>query len=270
MRTLRILALSPLLLVLGIGWQLWSASSLARQAIGWGFLSSSAWDPVAGNFGAWPFLYGTLLTTALALALAAPLGVAAAVFLAELAPRALRQPLNSMVSLLAAVPSVVYGLWGIFALVPWLGFGYASASLILAIMIVPYIVSLAREALAAVPRQQAEAAYALGATRWEVIGRVLLPAARSGIAGGVALAMGRALGETMAVTMVIGNRPAAGAALFGPGTTLASAIANEFTEATSPRYTAALVELGLVLFALTLLANAAARLLSHARARALG
>src|SRR6185437_805831 len=125
-------------------------------------------------------------------ALAAPLGVAAAVFLAELAPRALRQPLNSMVSLLAAVPSVVYGLWGIFALVPWLGFGYASASLILAIMIVPYIVSLAREALAAVPRQQAEAAYALGATRWEVIGRVLLPAARSGIAGGVALAMARA------------------------------------------------------------------------------
>ncbi|HWG37235.1 MAG TPA: phosphate ABC transporter permease subunit PstC [Terriglobales bacterium] len=288
--TLRLLALPPLLLVLGLGWQLWTASRISRHAFGWSFATASAWDPVAGKFGAWPFLYGTLLTTALAILLAAPLGVATAVFLAELSPRRLRRPLAGMVELLAAVPSVVYGLWGIFVLAPWLqrsvepwlsrhagavplfqgapyGVGYLAAGLILAIMIVPYVVNMAREALAAVPRHQAEAAYALGATRWEIIGRVLLPTARSGIWGGVLLGTGRALGETMAVTMVIGNRRSVSASLFAPGYTLASAIANEFTEATTPLYTSALVELGLVLFAITLLANGGALLLRQIRAR---
>ena len=282
--TLRLLAAAVPLLTVGLGVELWRGSAAARAAFGWGFLSSSTWDPVFNHFGAWPFIFGTLVTTAVGVLLAAPLGVGVAIFLAELAPQWLRGPVSYLVELLAAVPSVVYGLWGIFVMVPWLqqsaevwlaghfpgvplfsgaayGVGFLAAGLILALMVVPFVVGLSRQAIAAVPGAQREAAMALGATRWEAIWRVVLPSARSGIAAGVLLAIGRALGETMAVTMLIGNRAAVSASLFAPGYTLSSVIANEFTEATSRMYTAALVEIGLVLFAITLLVNLIARLL---------
>lgn len=276
-------ALVPLLIV-GIGWQLVSGSALSRHAFGWGFLTHSAWDPVNAHFGAWPFIFGTLVTTAIALVLAVPLSIAVAIFLVEQAPRWLRGPVSYMVELLAAVPSVVYGLWGIFVLAPWLqrsfepwlaahlgwlplfrgaayGVGYLAAGMILAVMVAPFIIGIAREVIAAVPNSYRDGAYALAATRWDAIWGVVLPSARTGIWGGVMLGMGRALGETMAVTMVIGNRPAVSASLFAPGYTLASVIANEFTEATAPIYLSALIEIGLVLFGITLLVNIVARLL---------
>lgn len=281
---LRALALCVPLLVAALGVQLYRAAGPARQAFGWHFLTSSAWDPVFEHFGAWPFIFGTLVTTAVGVVLAAPLGVAVAVFLAELAPGWLRTPVRYLVDLMAAVPSVVYGLWGIFVMVPWLqqslepwlsakfpwlplfqgapyGVGFLAAGLILAMMVVPFVVGLSREAMSVVPRAQVEAAYALGATHWEVISGVVVPGARSGIAGGILLAVGRALGETMAVTMLIGNRPAVSASLFAPGYTLASVIANEFTEATTKVYTAALTEVGLILFAITLVVNLIARVM---------
>lgn len=282
--TLRALALSVPVLVIALGLQLYRNSAASRQAFGWGFLFGSSWDPVFSHFGAWPFIFGTLVTTAVAVVIAAPLGVGAAIFLAELAPAWVRAPVAYLIELLAAVPSVVFGLWGIFVMVPWLqqsfepwlqthfgvlplfagapyGVGFLAAGFILAIMVTPFVVGLSREAIAAVPRQQREAAYALGSTRWETIQRVVVPGARSGIGGGILLAVGRALGETMAVTMLIGNRPAVSASLFAPGYTLASVIANEFTEATTRVYTAALTEIGLILFAITLLVNLLARLL---------
>jgi phosphate transport system permease protein len=285
---LRGLAAVVPLLTVGIGVQLYRGSAAARQAFGWGFVSSSTWDPVFDHFGAWPFLFGTLFTTAIAVALAAPLGTAVAIFLAEVAPKWLRSALGGLVDLLAVVPSVVYGLWGMVVMVPWLrqtvepwlgrnfsalplfqgppyGVGFLAAGLVLALMVLPFVVSLAREAMQAVPRAQREAGLALGATRWEVIRHIVLPGARGGIGGGILLAVGRALGETMAVTMLIGNRPAVSGSLFAPGYTLASVIANEFTEATSALYTASLVELGLILFGLTLLVNLAARLLLRPR-----
>ncbi|HZT73002.1 MAG TPA: phosphate ABC transporter permease subunit PstC [Terriglobales bacterium] len=276
-------AVAPLLIV-GIGWQLVRGSALTRHAFGWRFLSSSAWDPVFSHFGAWPFLFGTLVTTAVALILAVPLSIAVAIFLVEQAPFWLRGPVGYLVELLAAVPSVVYGLWGIFVLAPWLqrnaepwlaarlgwlplfrgpayGVGFLAAGLILAVMIAPYIIGISREVIAAVPRAYRDGAYALAATHWDAIWGVVLPAARTGIWGGVMLGMGRALGETMAVTMVIGNRPAVSASLFAPGYTLASVIANEFTEATTAMYVSALLEIGLVLFAITLLVNIVARVM---------
>jgi phosphate transport system permease protein len=272
------------LLTVLIGFELFLNSSLARERFGWGFLFSQTWDPVADEYGAAPFVYGTLLTSAVALLIAVPLGIGAALFLAELAPRRISDVLTLLVELLAAVPSVVYGLIGIAVVVPLMreyvqpalqviggslpffsgpiyGVGYLTAGLVLAIMIVPFIVSVLREVLLAVPRDQREAALALGATRWESTWRVVLPHARLGVFGAVFLALGRALGETMAVTMVIGNRPEISASLFAPGYSMAAVIANEFTEATGDLYLHALVEIGLVLFLLTMIINAFARIL---------
>jgi phosphate transport system permease protein len=256
----------------------------ALRAFGGAFLVTSTWDPVAEVFGALPFIYGTLVSSLLALAIAVPLGLGAAIYLAELAPLWIRPPIAFLIELLAAIPSVVYGLWGIFVLAPWLrewvqpalgtalgvlplfqgppyGVGMLAAGIILAIMIVPFIAAVAREVLLAVPSTQREAALALGATRWETTRVAVLRYGRSGLIGAVLLGLGRALGETMAVTMVIGNRPVISASLFAPGYTMASVIANEFTEATSDLYLAALVEVGLLLFAVTVLVNALARLL---------
>src|SRR5665213_608786 len=262
---------------------LWVYSRLSRHAFGWHFLVSSTWDPVSGVFGAWPFVYGTVVTSAIALVIAIPIGLGSAIFLAELAPRGLSNALTFLIELLAAVPSVVYGLVGIFLLIPvlttfmpyfqkafgWLpifqgtfyGVSYFSASVVLAIMVVPFIVSISREVLLAVPVSQREAMMALGATKWEVTWRAVVPYARPGIMGSIFLALARALGETMAVTMVIGNVPQISTSLLAPGYTIAAVIANEFTEATGDLYLHALIELGLVLFAVTMIINALARLL---------
>ena len=264
--------------------ELYRGSALTRAKFGWRFFYSSTWDPVFEEFGALPFIYGTLVTSALALLIAVPLGVGAAIFLAELAPPRVSNMLTFVIELLAAVPSVIYGLLAIFTLVPllrstvepalkeWLGFlpffqgptygvGLLAAGLILAIMIVPFIISISRDVLQAVPMEMREAALALGATRWESTWSVVLPSARAGILGSIFLAMARALGETMAVTMVIGNDPKISASLFAPGASIAAAIANEFTEATGDLYVSALIELGLVLFLLTIILNGLARLL---------
>jgi phosphate transport system permease protein len=264
--------------------ELYRTSVLSRQRFGWNFLFTSTWDPVAEQFGAAPFLYGTLVTSAIALAIAVPLGIGAAIFLAELAPRRISDGLTLLIELLAAVPSVVFGLIGVAVVVPLMreyvqpaiqrvtgslplfsgpayGVGYLTAGLVLAIMIVPFIVSVLREVLLAVPREQREAALALGATGWESTWRVVLPYARLGVFGAIFLALGRALGETMAVTMVIGNRPEIAASLFAPGYSMAAVIANEFTEATGDLYLSALIEVGLVLFLLTMVVNALARML---------
>ncbi len=262
---------------------LWEYSRIARHQFGWHFLITSTWDPVNGLFGAWPFVYGTVVTSLLALILAIPIGLGAAIFLAELAPRSVSNALTFLIELLAAVPSVVYGLIGIFLLIPvltaimpafqkffgWLpifsgtfyGVSYFSAAVILAIMVVPFIVSISREVLLAVPIAQREAMMALGATKWEVTWRTVVPYARQGIMGSVFLALARALGETMAVTMVIGNVAQVSTSLMAPGYTIAAVIANEFTEATGDLYLHALIELGLVLFAVTMIINALARLL---------
>ena len=257
----------------------------ALRAFGPGFLAHTDWDPVAERFGALPYVYGTLVTSALAMLLAVPLGVGTAVFLAALAPPRAGSALAFLVELLAAIPSIVYGIWGVFVLAPWLragvepwliahlgflplfqgfpfGLGILNAGLVLAIMVVPTVTSLSREILLALPRTLREAAYALGATRAETLA-VMLDAARPGILGAVVLALGRALGETMAVTMVIGNSSRMSASLLAPGATLASVIANEFTEATGRLHLASLFEIALVLFALTLVVNALARALVH-------
>jgi len=264
--------------------QLWVHSAEARAKFGWAFFFTKTWDPVAGDFGAWPFIYGTLVTSAVALLIAVPLGVGAAIFLAELAPPKLSSSLTFVSDLLAAVPSVIYGLLGVFLLVPLMrtsvqpalksvlgflpffqgpayGIGFLTAGMVLAIMIVPFVLSVSREVLLAVPRDQREAALALGATKWESTWRVVVPAARIGIFGSVFLALARALGETMAVTMVIGNNPRVAASLFSPGYTIAAVLANEFSEATGNLYLSALIELGLVLFLLTFVLNGLARLL---------
>jgi len=264
--------------------ELYRSSALTREKFGWSFFLSTTWDPVFEEFGALPFVFGTVVTSALALLIAVPLGVGAAIFLAELAPTRVSDILTFVIELLAAVPSVIYGLLAIFTLVPflrsvvepalkdWLGFlplfqgpaygvGLLAAGLILAIMIVPYIVSISRDVLKAVPTEMREAALALGATRWESTWNVVLPSARAGILGAIFLAMARALGETMAVTMDIGNDPKISSSLFAPGASIAAAIANEFTEATGDLYVSALIELGLVLFLLTIVLNGLARLL---------
>jgi phosphate transport system permease protein len=269
---------------------LWVHSSLARQKFGVGFLTSSAWDPVNNRFGALPFIYGTVITSVVALAIAVPLGLGAAIFLAELAPPRTSGIFTFFIELLAAVPSVIYGLLAIFTLVPLMrtvvqpflqntlgflpifsgpiyGVGYLTAGVILAIMTLPFIISISREALLEVPTEQREAALALGATRWESTWQVVVPYARLGILGSVFLGLARALGETMAVTMVIGNVPGIQASLFAPGYTIAAIIANEFTEATGDLYLNALVALGLVLFLLTIVINALARLLIIATTR---
>jgi len=270
--------------------QLWWQSSLAREKFGWQFLISSVWNPVTEQFGALPFIYGTLVTSGVALVVAVPLGLGAAIFLAELAPRALSEVMTFVIELLAAIPSVIIGLLGIFVLVPVLriyigpalqsvfgflpifagpiyGVGLITAGLVLAIMIVPFIITVSREILLAVPADQREAALALGATRWESTWKVVVPYARSGIIGSIFLALARALGETMAVTMVIGNAPLISTSLFAPGNTIASVIANEFAEAMGTLNLQALIELGLVLFAVTIVINALARLLVLATTR---
>jgi phosphate transport system permease protein len=270
--------------------ELYRNSALARERFGWQFLTGRTWDPVFEKFGALPFIFGTVVSSALGLLLAVPLGVGAAIFLAELAPPRISDALTFVIELLAAVPSVIYGLLAIFTLVPLLrevvqpflkehlgfiplfqgpnfGVGLLAAGIILAIMIVPFIISISREVLMAVPVEQREAALALGATKWESTWKVVVPYARAGILGSIFLAMARALGETMAVTMVIGNDPKISSSLFAPGYSIAAVIANEFTEATSDLYVNVLIELGLVLFILTIILNGLARLLILATER---
>jgi phosphate transport system permease protein len=275
---LSILAITALLV-----FELYTNSADTRHKFGWSFLSTSVWDPVAGEFGALPFIYGTVVTSALALLIGIPLGVGAAIFLAELAPAKISNALTFLIELLAAVPSVIYGLLGIFVLVPLLrsaepairavlgwtplfsgpfyGVSLLSAGVVLTVMIIPFIISISREVILAVPNEQREGALALGATRWETTWDVVIPFARKGIMGSIFLALARSLGETMAVTMVVGNDPKIHASLFAPGYSIAAVIANEFTEATGSLYQSALIELGLVLFGLTMLINGMARLL---------
>jgi len=254
------------------------------HAFGFKFFAGHDWDPVSEQFGALPFIYGTLVSSLLALIIAVPLSVGVAVFTTEMCPKMFRGPLSFFVELLAAIPSVVYGLWAIFVLVPLLsnyvepflartlgwtglfvgppyGISMLAAGIILAIMIIPIISSITREVLMVVPQHQREAALALGATRWEMIRVGVLRNARAGIMGGIILGLGRALGETMAVTMVIGNRPEIAKSLFAPGYTMASVLANEFSEATGDTYLSALVEIGLALFVVTIIVNALAQLL---------
>ena len=272
------------LLLLVIAVAIGRAAWPALHQFGFGFLTSSEWDVPAGKFGAAPAIFGTLVSSLIALILATPLALGVAIFLSEFAPRWLQQPVAFLVDLLAAIPSVVYGLWGIFVMIPFLrahvvpflkdtlhlgatrffsgpdyGPSMLAAGIILAIMALPYISAVSREVLRAVPRSQREAALALGATRWEVIRDAVVPNARSGIVGGIILGLGRALGETMAVTMVIGNRAEISASLLAPGYTMASLIANEFSEATSDMHLAALMAVGAVLFVITIIVNAIAR-----------
>jgi phosphate transport system permease protein len=278
------MAFVVVLLVVLIGWQLGRGSWQAIQKFGFRFVTASTWDPVAEEFGALPFIYGTAISSLLALIIAVPLSILTAVYLTELAPLWVRQPMVSLIEMLAAIPSVILGLWGIFVMIPWLrdypfpflektlgwtpffrgpvyGPCMLAGGIIVAIMILPIITSVSREILRSVPDLQREAAYALGATRWEVTRIAVLSYARKGLFGAVVLGLGRALGETMAVTMVIGNTPQIAASLFKPGYTLASVIANEFTEATSDVYLQALFEIGLVLFGVTILVNLLAQLL---------
>jgi phosphate transport system permease protein len=277
------MALSIFVLIALIGFELFNGSKLSLHKFGWHFLVSSDWDPVNDVYGALPFIFGTLVSAAIALVIAVPISVATAVYLTELAPQWLRQPLILFIELLAAVPSVILGLWGIFVMVPFLrdhffpllqkylgflpiftgpiyGVSMMAGGIIVAIMIIPIITSVSREILRSVPGLQREAAYALGATRWEVTRIAVLSYAKKGLFGAVILGLGRALGETMAVTMVIGNTPQILKSLFAPGYTLASVIANEFNEATGNLYPSALFEIGLVLLGVTVLVNAIAQL----------
>jgi phosphate transport system permease protein len=277
-------AASVVLVTLLLVFELWQGSVLARHKFGLNFFFTRVWDPIFEQFGALPFIYGTVVTSAVALLIAVPLGIGAAIFLAELAPQKISATLQFFIDLLAAVPSVIYGLLGVFIVIPLMreyiqpalkttfgflpffqgpayGVGFLTAGIVLAIMVIPYIISVSREILLSVPRDQREAALALGATRWESTWKVVVPFARTGILGSIFLALARAIGETMAVTMVIGNQPAISASLFSPGDSIASVIANQFTEATGDLYLQSLIELGLVLFLLTFILNGLARLL---------
>jgi phosphate transport system permease protein len=273
-----------IVLLLWMAWEMGVASKLSLAEFGLGFITSTEWNPVRDEYGGLPFVYGTVVSSILALLIAVPISLGIAIYLSELAHPKLRTPMGFLVELLAAVPSVVYGLWGIFALVPWLretvqpllgktlgflplfqgqqrGFGMLAGGVILAIMITPTVSSVSREVMRAVPHALREGAIGLGATKWEVVRVAVLPYAKSGLVGAVILGLGRALGETMAITMVIGNRSEIAISLFAPSYTMASVIANEFTEATGPLYLAALSEVGLLLFAVTVALNVCARLL---------
>ncbi|HET8926067.1 MAG TPA: phosphate ABC transporter permease subunit PstC [Candidatus Acidoferrum sp.] len=277
-------AASVVLVTVLLVFELWQGSAMPRHKFGFNFFRTSVWDPIFDQFGALPFIFGTLVTSGVALLIAVPLGIGAAIFLAELAPARISDTLEFFIDLLAAVPSVIYGLLGVFIVVPLMreygqpvlkkslgflplfqgpayGVGFLTAGIVLAIMVIPYIISVSREVLLSVPRDQREAALSLGATRWESTWKVVIPFARTGIFGSIFLALARALGETMAVTMVIGNTPTISASLFSPGYSIAAVIANEFTEATGDLYLQSLIELGLVLFILTFLLNGLARLL---------
>jgi phosphate transport system permease protein len=282
-----ILTLAALLVPVLLGflvYELWSGAKLAIARFGLDFVTTSKWDPVAEEFGAFPLMFGTLLSSLIALLIAVPLSLGVAIYLTEFAPKSVRQPVAFLIALLAAIPSVVYGLWGIFVLIPALRttafpllrkvFGFLpffqgpiygpsmlAAGIILAIMIMPYVMSVSREVLLAVPNTQREAALALGATRWEAVTTAVVPYARSGLIGAIILGLGRALGETMAVTMVIGNRHEIAASLFAPGYTMAAAIANEFSEAVGDLHLSALAYVAFLLFIVTVLVNAGARLL---------
>jgi phosphate transport system permease protein len=291
-----ILTLAALLIPVLLGflvYELWSGARLAIDRFGLNFVTTSTWDPVAEEFGAFPLMFGTLLSSLIALLIAVPLSLGVAIYLTEFAPKVVRQPVAFLIGLLAAIPSVVYGLWGIFVLIPVLrttafpllksalgflpffqgpiyGPSMLAAGIILAIMIMPYVMSVAREVLLAVPNTQREAALALGATRWEAVTTAVIPYARSGLIGAIILGLGRALGETMAVTMVIGNRHEIAASLFAPGYTMAAAIANEFTEAVGDLHLSALAYVAFFLFIVTVLVNAGARLLIWRVARGSG
>ena len=291
-----VLTLAAVLIPVLLGflvYELWTGSRLAIDRFGLDFVTSSTWDPVAEEFGAYPLMFGTLLSSLIALLIAVPLSLGVAIYLTEFAPKRLRQPVAFLIGLLAAIPSVVYGLWGIFVLIPALKttafpflrdvFGFLplfqgpiygpsmlAAGVILAIMIMPYVMSVSREVLLAVPNSQREAALALGATRWEAVITAVVPYARSGLIGAVILGLGRALGETMAVTMVIGNRHEIAASLFAPGYTMAAAIANEFSEAVGDLHLSALAYVAFLLFVVTVLVNAGARLLIWRVARGSG
>ena len=285
-----LMAISVLVLMVWMGWQMFDSARPSIEKFGFSFITGREWDPVKEHFGALPFIYGTLVTSLLALIIAAPIGLGVAIFLNEMATSKVRSVIAFLVEMLAAIPSVVYGLWGIFVLAPWLrqtvepalakwfgfiplfqgtplGFGMLAGGLILAVMILPTIAAISGEVMAAVPKEQREAALALGATKWEMIRISVLPYAKSGILGGIMLGLGRALGETMAVTMVIGNRPDILPSLFAPAYSIAAVIANEFTEATYDLYLSALVEIGLILFGITLILNVFARLLVWSVAR---
>lgn len=256
----------------------------AVKTVGWQAIHTVDWDPNSGKFGVLSFVYGTVVTSLIALALAAPIGLGAALLLAEIAPRRIADPVALLIELLAAVPSVVFGIWGLFVLAPvmrsavepalahslgflpifqgnFYGTGYLTAGVLLAIMVLPTVTAIARDIFGAVPREQREAMLALGATKWEMLTRAVIPYARSGIIGALVLALGRALGEAMAVVMVIGNKPAISASLFAPGYTMASVLANEFTEATGQDYIAVLIGVGSLLFILSIVVNIVARLL---------
>jgi phosphate transport system permease protein len=277
-------ALVILVLIVLVGYELYDKSRISLHQFGVGFAHTTTWDPVADIYGALPFIYGTLVSSVLALLIALPLGVGSALFVTEIAPVKFRQPIVSTIEVLASVPSVIYGLWGIFVLIPWMrdhvypglqeffgflplfkgpiyGVSMLSGGIVVAVMILPIITSFSREILRAVPDIQREAAYALGATRWEVIQIAVLSYAKRGLYGAGILGLGRALGETMAITMVIGNSPKISSSLFAPGYTLASVIANEFTEATTDMHLSSLFELGLVLLVITLIVNAVAQLI---------
>jgi len=277
-------AATVVLITLLLVFELWRGSALPRHKFGFAFFRTSVWDPNGDQFGALPFIFGTLVTAVVSLLIAVPLGIGAAIFLAELAPARVSDTLEFFIDLLAAVPSVIYGLLGVFIVVPIMrdygqpflqetlgflplfkgpiyGVGFLTAGIVLAIMVIPYIISVSREVLLSVPRDQREAALSLGSTRWESTWKVVVPFARTGIMGSIFLALARALGETMAVTMVIGNTPTISASLFSPGYSIAAVIANEFTEATGDLYLQSLIELGMVLFILTFILNGLARLL---------
>jgi phosphate transport system permease protein len=269
-------------LVILMAYEMYRQSIPSIQKFSWGFITSTTWDPVHDEFGALPFIFGTLFSSIIALFIALPLSVGIAIFLSEFAPRWLEQPVSLLVELLAAIPSIVYGLFGMFIMTPWLrktvepflgdhlgfiflfkgppyGLGMLAAALILTVMILPIITSISRDVMKSIPDTQREAAFALGATKWEAV-KVVLTGAKSGILGATLLGLGRAVGETMAVTMVIGNRPDISFSLFDPGYTMASVLANEFTEATSDLYISSLIEIALLLFVITIILNAVARL----------
>ncbi len=276
-------ALALFLLVFLMAYKMWNGSTETIAKFGFSFLVKSVWDPVSGEFGALPFVFGTVLSSFIALLLAVPLSMGVALFLSELAPQWLENPLSFLVELLAAIPSIVYGLWGIFVMVPWLrtdvepllekslgflplfrgapyGFGMLAAGLMLTIMILPIITSISRDVLKSIPRSHREAALAIGATRWETA-KIVLAGGRSGIFGAALLGLGRAVGETMAVTMVIGNSSQISASLFEPGYSMASVLANEFAEAISSLHVSALIEIALLLFVVTVILNGLARLI---------
>jgi phosphate transport system permease protein len=281
----------------GVIWALIAGSMPSLQKFGLSFLSSSAWDPVKEDFGALGPIYGTVVTSALAMLVAVPSGIGIAIFLTEICPRSLRRPIGIAIELLAGIPSIIYGIWGLFVFAPefqntvqpWLidtlgnipglqalfagppyGIGIFTASLILSIMVLPFIAAVTRDVFETVPPMLKEAAYGLGCTTWEVMWRVVLPFARSGVVGGAMLALGRALGETMAVTFVIGNSHSIQQTLFAPGTTISATIASEFNEATTPMYQSSIIELGLILFFITFVVLACAQLMLRTLERRAG